>query len=78
MVLENMSRLEEFGRQAEEIEKMTKNKLIHDMIKRIVHKHFSWNNVPLVGYGQKLAQKYFNNDKNSIRKIQNRSMRKKR
>lgn len=78
MILENMSRLEEFGHQAEEIEKLTNNKLIHDMIKRIVHKHFSWNNVPMVGYGQKMTQKYFNNDVTAIKKIQNRSMRKKK
>lgn len=78
MILENMGNLQAFGKRAESIDDNTKIDVISDMIKRIVYKHYTWNNVPLVGYGQHLAAKYFNNSTAALNAIQKRSMRKKK
>lgn len=76
MIYENMGMLTTFGRMAEKIDDdNTTIKIISNMIKRIVHKHYVWNNVPMVGYAQHLADRYFDNNKKKIETIRNKSIR---
>ena len=78
MILENMNKLEQFGKLAEKIDDDSQNKCISAIIKRIVYKHFVWNNVPMVKYGQHLADRYFENNKTQLSKIRKKSFHKKR
>lgn len=78
MMLENMNSLEAFGKLAEELDDTCKNSYVSDMIRQIVRKHFIWNNVPMIGYGQHLSDKYFENEKKIKDKIRKRTYAKKR
>lgn len=74
MIHENMGHLKTFGEMAERIDDGTSIPIISNMIKRIVYKHFLWNKVSLVGYGQHLADRYFSNDRKKIKSIRNRTI----
>lgn len=78
MILENMNKLEQFGKLAEKIDDDSNSKCISAIIKRIVYKHFIWNNVPIVKYGQHLADRYFENNRTQLDKIRKKSFHKKR
>ena len=74
MIHENMGHLKAFGELAEKIDDESKLRIISNMIKRIVYKHFVWNKVPLVNYGQHLADRYFGNDRKKIETIRNQAI----
>lgn len=78
LTLENMERLNQFGERVENLERNTSLAIIKDMAKNMVYHYFLWHSVPLKGYGQHLAAKYFKNDKKLLKQVQNRSLRKKK
>lgn len=78
MIYENMGNLMEFGKLAEKIDDETKYRIIKEMMQRIVHKHFVWNEVQLTGYGEHLADRYFGKNKKMMKLIRSKSIRQKK
>ena len=78
LTFESMERLNQFGKKVESLDCKGALDIIKDMVKNMVYHYFLWHNVPLVGYGQHLASKYFKNNKKLLKQVQNRSFRTKK
>lgn len=78
LTFDSMERLNQFGGAVENLDRKASLAIINDMVKNMVYHYFLWHTVPLKGYGQHLANKYFKNDKTLLKKVQNRSLRTKK
>lgn len=78
MIYENMGNLKTFGQMAEKITDNSKYKIIKEMMGRVVYKHFTWNDVQMIGYGEHLAEKFFGQNKKVMKLIHSKGIRQKK